>query len=62
MTVKVNLAIMFASHEPWDVSNSIFNLGPSAARLTWENAKEIAKEHKRWLRTPLADAIEATQQ
>lgn len=40
---KVNLTKLFTEYDPYDVSNSIANLGPSAARITWNNAKACAE-------------------
>lgn len=56
MTIKANVSRMFLHHEPWDVSNSVLNLGPDAGRLTWENAQEIAESWDSWLVSDLEDA------
>ena len=55
-TISANVSEMFSTIEPWDVSNSVANLGPNAARLTWENAVCVAKTHRTWLTTSLGDA------
>lgn len=47
--IKANVSVMFETIEPWDVSNSVANLGPRCAELTWENAMRIAFRHEEWL-------------
>lgn len=59
--VRFNVSRMFADIEPWDVSNSVANLGPRAGELTWGNALRIAEDHAEWLLSPLADALDYTQ-
>ena len=58
-TINANLASMFSAHEPWDVSNSVANLGPRAGELTGGNALDIAAQHHQWLESDPADAAEA---
>ena len=55
--VRMNLTSMFSHREPWDCSNSVANLGPDAARLTWQCAMDVASDHADWLLTPLVDAV-----
>lgn len=57
-TVRFNVSRMFAHIEPWDVSNSVDNLGPNAGNITWTNAMRIADKHESWLLSPLADALD----
>lgn len=57
-TVRMNLSAMFSHREPWECSNSVANLGPNAATLTWGCAREVANDHQDWLLSPLADAVE----
>lgn len=58
-TIKANVTRMFEAIEPWDVSNSVANLGPRCAALTWSNAMQIAGQAPAWLLTPIEDACEA---
>ncbi len=57
-TIKINVSAMFEDREPWDCSNSVANLGPQAARLTWACSIGVAAAHEDWLLSPLADALE----
>lgn len=58
--IEANVSKMFADIEPWDVSNSVANLGPCAARLTWDNALLIARDVTEWLAdTDIEPAAEA---
>lgn len=57
--IKANVSVMFETIEPWDVSNSVANLGRRCAKLTWGNAMRIAFRHEEWLLTPIEDACEA---
>lgn len=61
-TVTVDVKAMFAGFEPWDVCNSVANLGPRAGELTWSNAESIALDHKTWLRTPVREAVASVVQ
>lgn len=61
-TIQANVSRMFRSLEPWDVSNSVANLGPNAAQLTWNNALKIAETHHHWLGTPLEEACEGMRE
>ncbi len=61
MIIKLNLASMFSHREPWDCSNSIANLGPNAAELTWGCALEVARNAREWLLSPLSDTLEAIE-
>ena len=45
MTLTVNITKLFRTWEPWDCSNSVANLGPRAAELTWNCAMELDREH-----------------
>lgn len=47
--VRIDLEAMFEHREPWDCANSVANLGPSAAQLTWGCALEIAS-NPAWLK------------
>lgn len=60
--IIANLDQMFSAIEPWDVSNSVANLGPQAARLTWSNALKIAERHTDWLESSLTEAVEGMQE
>jgi hypothetical protein len=62
MEIKINVTRMFDEHDPWDVSNSVANLGANAAELTWANAQAIAKEHEEWLLSPLAETLDAIRE
>lgn len=57
-TIVADVSVMFAAIEPCYVSGSKFELGDSAARITWDNALRIAKEHDRWLTSPLEGACQ----
>ena len=57
-TIIANVSKMFAAIEPWDVSNSVANLGPRAAELTWGNAMTVAEDWESWLVTDLEVAID----
>lgn len=54
--IKANVSVMFSTIEPCNVSGSVAELGPSAARLTWENAMRIAFRHNEWLESNDDDA------
>jgi hypothetical protein len=60
-TVRVNVSRMFAGHEPYNVSNSVANLGDHAGRLTWNNATSIAESWRDWLRCGLRDTCDAVR-
>ena len=57
--VRINLTALFSHREPWDCYNSVANLGPRAAALTWGCALELVGEHEAWLRTVHPEALEA---
>lgn len=57
-TIKINVSAMFSHCEPWDCSNSVANMGPGAARLTWACSIGAAACHEDWLMSPLAEALE----
>jgi hypothetical protein len=61
-TIRVNVSRMFELWEPWDVSNSVANLGPNAARHTWDNALSVAKSRRSWLRSPVKSTVEAVKE
>jgi hypothetical protein len=42
--ITINITKMFSHREPWDCSNSVVNLGPLAAELTWQCAMEVAAQ------------------
>ena len=54
--IKANVSVMFETIEPWDVSNSVANLGPRCAALTWSNAMQIAFRHEEWLTSDVDSA------
>lgn len=58
-TIKANVTRMFSNIDPCNVSASKAELGPSAARLTWDNAMRIAGQAPSWLESPIEDACEA---
>jgi hypothetical protein len=58
-TITCNVSVMFATIEPWDVSNSVANLGPRCAELTWSNAMSIAGKCDRWLKSDGQAAVQA---
>lgn len=61
-TIRVNISRMFELWEPWDVFNSVANLGPNAARHTWANALSVAKSRREWLRSPVKSTVEAVKE
>lgn len=60
--INANVSRMFETDEPWDCSNSVANLGPNAGQMTWQNALEIARLRKYWLRTPVKVACDAMRE
>jgi hypothetical protein len=62
-TIEANVSKMFADFEPWDVSNSVANLGSRAGELTWANAMRIARDVTEWMAEPLIEgAAEAMRE
>lgn len=61
-TITADVSKMFDAHDPWDVSNSIANLGQRAGEITWENALEIARKRDEWLRSPVEEACEGMRE
>lgn len=61
-TIRANVSAMFSEIDPYDVSNSIANLGESAGQITWRNALKIAENHEKWLESPLPDACDGMQE
>lgn len=60
--IIANVSLMFETIEPWDVSNSVMNLGESAGRITWDNALKIAGEREKWLVSSYSEACEGMQE
>lgn len=58
-TISANVTKMFETHEPCCVSGSQAELGMDAGKYTWNNAKEIARNHEEWLLSDLEEACEA---
>ena len=57
--ITFDATALFAHHSPWDCSNSMANLGPRVAELTWDNAMKVAACHTEWLLSPtLSEAAE----
>ncbi len=57
--IQFNATAMFEFFDPWDCSNSMANLGPRAAELTWDCAMRVAGCHTEWLLSPtLSEAAE----
>lgn len=59
--IKAEVSKMFENIKPWDCSNSVANLGPNAATLTWENAHKVASKHLGWLYSPINELCDAMQ-